>query len=132
MSTIICTKAPEGRTILAIVANNANVLKLLGRELIKRAAITLLTRAGQLVIARRDSPTLFDLIEKSLDQISGAIKVRAEADRFSLRLHRGGTLAQEPLSVAKALIQSASYPLSASSIDPDFRRDKRLKASRLS
>ena len=27
----------------------------------------------QLVIARRDSPTLFDLIEESLDQISGAI-----------------------------------------------------------
>src|SRR5262249_34719979 len=46
-------------------------------------------------------------------------------------LHLGGTLAQEPLSVAKALIQSASYPPSASSIDPDFRRDKRLKASRL-
>jgi hypothetical protein len=34
------------------------------------------------------------------------------------------TLAQAPLSVAKALIQSASYPRAASSIDPDLRRDR--------
>jgi hypothetical protein len=47
-------------------------------------------------------------------------------------LDLGGTLAQAPLWVAKALIQSASYPRSASTIDPDLRRDKRLKASRLS
>jgi hypothetical protein len=46
----------------------------LGRELIKRAATALLTRLDEgevvrceLVIARRDPPTLFDLIEESLD-----------------------------------------------------------------
>ena len=39
--------------------------------------------------------------------------------------------AVEPF-LAKALILSASYPRSASSIDPDLRRDKKLKASRLS
>jgi hypothetical protein len=36
---------------------------------------------SELVIARRDPPTLLDLIEEPLDQIPGAVKIRAEADR---------------------------------------------------
>jgi hypothetical protein len=48
-----------------------------------------LTRAGQnqvirrkLVAARRDQPTLFNLIEESFDQIAGSVEMRAEADRL--------------------------------------------------
>src|SRR5690349_10810677 len=41
-------------------------------------------------------------------------------------------LAQTSLSAASAVIQSASYPRSASSIVPDFKRDRNLPASRLS
>src|SRR6266700_2572951 len=41
-------------------------------------------------------------------------------------------LAHAPLSATSVLIQSASYPRSANSIDPDFRRDSSLLASRLS
>ena len=36
----------------------------------------------ELVVARCDPPTLFDLVEESLDQIAGAIEVGAEADRL--------------------------------------------------
>src|SRR5262245_26385146 len=50
----------------------------------------------------------------------------------SLRLHLGGMLAQAPFLAASALIQSASYPRSASSIVLDFRRERSLPASRLS
>ena len=64
--------------------------------------------------------------------VTGHITLERIAGAGSLRLDLGGTLAQAPLSVAKALIQSASYPRSASSIDPDLRRDKSFKASRLS
>ena len=38
---------------------------------------------GELVIARRNSPTLLDLVEELLDEVSGAIEVWAEADRLS-------------------------------------------------
>src|ERR1700682_1083253 len=41
-------------------------------------------------------------------------------------------LAHAPFLRANSLIHSASYPRSASSIDPAFRRDKSLPASRLS
>jgi hypothetical protein len=45
----------------------------------------------ELVITRCDTPTVLDLIEEPLDQISGAVQIRAEADR-SLRLLLGGIL----------------------------------------
>ena len=64
--------------------------------------------------------------------VTGHITLERIAGAGSLWLDLGGTLAQAPLSVAKALIQSASYPRSARSIDPDVSRDKRLEASRLS
>jgi hypothetical protein len=37
----------------------------------------------ELVIARRDAPTLLDLVKEALDEVSGAIEVWAEADRLS-------------------------------------------------
>jgi hypothetical protein len=53
---------------------NKSAKVVLGRELIKHPPITLLMQLNkgyvvrcQLVIERRDSPTLFDLIEESLD-----------------------------------------------------------------
>ena len=64
--------------------------------------------------------------------VTGHITLERIAGAGSLRLDLGETLAQAPLWVAKALIQSASYPRSARSIDPDLSRDKSLKASRLS
>jgi hypothetical protein len=59
----------------ASTSTSASAARLaLGRELIKHPAITLLMQLNkgyvvrcQLVIERRDSPTLFDLIEESLD-----------------------------------------------------------------
>ena len=67
----------------------------------------------ELVIARGDPPTLFDLIEKSLDQISGAIKVWAEADRLpSIASRRNigprtpfGGEGSDPVSVISAISQ---------------------------
>src|SRR5437588_11583478 len=50
----------------------------------------------------------------------------------SVRFLFGGIFAQAPCWRTRSLIQSASYPRSASSIDPDLRRDKSLAASRLS
>jgi hypothetical protein len=44
----------------------------------------------------------------------------------------GGIFAQPPCWRTRALIQSASYPRSASSIVPDFKRDRSVPASRLS
>jgi hypothetical protein len=38
--------------------------------------------AAELVVARRDPPTLFDLIEEPFDQVAGSVKMRAEADRI--------------------------------------------------
>jgi hypothetical protein len=49
-----------------------------------------------------------------------------------LRLLFGGMLAHAPFLMASSLIHPASYPRSASDIDPDFRRAKSLPASRLS
>jgi hypothetical protein len=57
--------------------------------------------------------------EVARTSIPGAIEVCGLKRIGSLRLHLGGTLAQAPCSLTKALIQSASYPRSASSIDPD-------------
>jgi hypothetical protein len=37
---------------------------------------------GELVVARRDPTTLLDTIEEPLDQIAGAVQIRAEADRI--------------------------------------------------
>ena len=48
----------------------------------------------------------------------------------SFRFRRGGMFAHAPCWRTSALIQSASYPRSAKSIAPDFRRDKSLVASR--
>src|SRR5271154_6267403 len=50
----------------------------------------------------------------------------------SLRFRFGGMLAHAPCSPAKARIQSASYPRSASSIAPDFKSDNSSVTSRLS
>src|SRR5262249_50558993 len=50
----------------------------------------------------------------------------------SLRFRFGGMLAHAPCSPANALIQSASYPRSASNIAPDFRSDSSSVKSRLS
>jgi len=36
----------------------------------------------ELAIARRDPPTLFDLIEEPFDQVAGSVQMRAEADRL--------------------------------------------------
>ena len=36
----------------------------------------------ELVVARRDPPTLFNLIEEPFDQITGSVEIRAEADRL--------------------------------------------------
>jgi hypothetical protein len=35
----------------------------------------------ELVIARRDPPTLFDFIEEPFDQVAGSVEMLAEADR---------------------------------------------------
>ena len=50
----------------------------------------------------------------------------------SLRLLFGGMLAHAPFFMASSLIQSAPYARSASSIVPDFSRDRSVLASRLS
>jgi hypothetical protein len=68
-------------------------------------------------------------LRSNLDDATGE---ESERDIPFMKGYTVFNVAEAPLSVAKALIQSASYPRSASSIDPDFRRDKRLKASRLS
>jgi hypothetical protein len=58
----------------------------------------------EFIVARRDPPTLFDLIEEPFDQVARTVEIRAEADRLLL----GGMLAQARFLVARALIQSAS------------------------
>src|SRR3981081_1940943 len=50
----------------------------------------------------------------------------------ALRFRFGGMLAHAPCSPAKALIQSASYPRSASNIAPDCKSDNSSVTSRLS
>jgi hypothetical protein len=41
----------------------------------------------EFVVSGRDTPTLLDLIEESLDQVPRAIQIRAEADRvFAIAL----------------------------------------------
>jgi hypothetical protein len=59
------------------------------------------------------APALLDLIEEPLDQIAVPINAEAEVDRV-LTIGLGGMFAHAPCSATNALIQSASYPRSAS------------------
>jgi len=38
--------------------------------------------SGGFVVARRDPPTLFDLIEEPLDKVARSVEMRAKADRL--------------------------------------------------
>jgi hypothetical protein len=86
---------------------------------------------GKAVVARRDPMTLFDPVEEPLDPVTGAVEIRAEADRIvaiSFRRDVGpcalfhGKLS-DPIGVIAAV---------GNSIDPDFRRDSNFPASRTS
>jgi hypothetical protein len=61
----------------------------------------------KLVVAGRHTPTVLDLVEEPLDQISGSVKMRTEAERL-FRLLLGGIFAQAPCWRTSILIQSAS------------------------
>jgi len=80
------------------------------------------------VVARRHPTTLFDPVEEPLDLVASGMEIGAEADRIAAIALRG-TFAHEPFFMASSLIQSASYPRSASNIDPDFKRDSSFPAS---
>jgi hypothetical protein len=86
---------------------------------------------GKFVVARRHPTTLLDPIEEPFDPVAGAIK-KGLKQIGSLRLLFDEMSAHAPFLMASSLIQSASYPRSASSIDPGFRRERSLLASRLS
>jgi hypothetical protein len=70
----------------------------------------------EFVVAGGDTPTLLDLVEEPLDEITRAIQVRAKANwLLSIALWRN--VGHAPCCLTSALIQSASYPRSASNID---------------
>jgi hypothetical protein len=64
-------------------------------------------------------------------QIASAIEVGAEADRFPA-ISFWLMFAHAPRRLASVLIQSASYPRSASNIVPDLRSDSKVVTRRLS
>jgi len=68
---------------------------------------------GQLVVARRHPTTLFDPVEEPLDLVASTVEIGAEADRIA----------------AVAFRRDVG---SASSIDPDLRRESSFPASRTS
>jgi hypothetical protein len=61
----------------------------------------------EFVVASCDPTTLLDVVDEPLDQISGTVEIRAEADQV-VTIAFCGILAQTPLLAARALIQSAS------------------------
>jgi hypothetical protein len=85
---------------------------------------------GEFVLASGHTTALLGLVEEPLDQVAGTVKVGAETDRFVTICFSAENVAQTLLLEASALIQSASSARSASSMVPDFRRDRSLPASR--
>jgi hypothetical protein len=65
-------------------------------------------------------PTLLDPVEEALNQVAGPVQVWAKADRV-LRFRFGKMLVHAPCSSENTLIQSSSYPRSASNIAPDVK-----------
>ena len=72
-------------------------------------------RARKFCVASCDTLTLLDPVEEPFDQVTKAIKLRAEADRL-LAIAVRRDICKRALLPHKRPIQSASYPRSASNI----------------
>jgi hypothetical protein len=86
---------------------------------------------GKLVVTRRRPTTLLDPIEESLDPVAGAVEIRAEADRITA-IAFWRDVGPCALLHGKLSDQIGVVATTASSIDPNFRRDRSLPASQLS
>jgi hypothetical protein len=73
----------------------------------------------KLVVACRDPPTSLDPIKEPSDPVTGAVEIRAEADRIVAIASRWD------VDPSAFLHGKLSDPIGvASSIDPDFKRDR--------
>jgi hypothetical protein len=86
--------------------------------------------SGEFVVARCDPTAMLDFVEETFDEVAGSIEVWTEADRLVAITFR------RDVGPRALLDGEFSDPIgvvaTASSIDPDFRRDRSLPAGRLS